>query len=286
MYKIFLGIILSYLLSGCTPSLKFVDNPTCKSVIEGYYGSHLRWTGRVPALIYKDKGKTKAAYGQVCENGDFFEVSQVSKKQNDSTLIQRFPKAKTIAIIDSARKIIYGHMNDNILRPKEYWNLFLEVAKMNVKHPRVKEIRLIPGKNFAFCLTPGRYVIKEMYFVNKQQIVDMAKNFPELTFKVTPYSTTYIGNLYLDDPRFKSNRIEIPYINISNPNDSAALGFIGGTAGGAIGGAIAGALLNLAKRAAIPKKKHILQIVNNPSFSPKAKLNFKVGLLKVKENKH
>jgi len=277
MNKIILGIILTYLLSGCTSSLKLADNPSCKSVIEGYYGSHLRWTGRVPALIYKDNGKTKAAYGQINENSNFFDVLKTAKDRNDSTSLQHFQKENTIAIIDSTGRIIYGHADDKILRPSEYWELVLEIAKTGVKRPKVKEIKLVPGKNFAFCLTPGEYIVKNMYFINKYQIVDKAKNFPEFTFKVTPFTSTYIGNLYLDDNRFDAPKIKIPYINISNPKQSVTAGLIGG--------AIGGALLAIAKQAATPKKEHILQVINSPSFTPKSKQKYMIGLLKAEKDK-
>jgi hypothetical protein len=241
--KITSAIILIFILSSCS-SNKFTestDSPGCSTTIVGNFISPQMFKYNGPAVLFPNSSKNYIKYGKVLKK-DSSGVTFLEKESGlfggTDTLYYKYDEIR--AIIDSNKYCVWGNLEE-----KEKIGVHIKIYLNKIDEPGYEPIfiDLTPGKNFQYCVRPGKYVITKITKENPDEDKDiyyMSVSDSIGEFDVKPGVVNYLGDIEL----FKNDSEEdpalvVPYKEQSTGRSGAA---IGGLLGGAIGGAIAGAI--------------------------------------------
>jgi hypothetical protein len=241
--KILTALIFVFILSSCS-SNKFVelnDSSDCNTTIEGNFISPQVYKYYSPAVLFSKSSKYNVKYGKVIKEdsgGVFFLEKQSGLFGGTDTLYIKYPEIR--AIVDSNKNCVWGSLKDN-----EKAGVHIKIFLQKVDEPKYEPIfiDLTPGKNFKYCVHPGKYEITKVTKENpdeSKEIYDMSVSDSIGEFEVKPGVVNYIGDLKL----LKNDSEEKPALIVPYKEQStgSSAGAVGGLLGGAIGGAIAGAI--------------------------------------------
>ncbi len=223
-----------FLTTGCatTKVATLEKRPDCETSVEGFFHSQNVWAGRRPALILKSN-KKKALGGELIstdENGVRFDVSRQGPFYDPEEEYYPYKDVKTL--IGHKGEILYGQLPKNATVS---WGLQLSLIPRKNRDQKPLKLELKPNESFGFCLQPGTYFIKDVYFIDKHKNMDKAVDFPDLFIHVKRNASNYIGDIYLDPLEYNPEKeIVLPYKIHSRPRDAFNAGFLGGLVGGAL----------------------------------------------------
>ncbi len=233
--QINLFLLVAYLLlAGCAttkiPTLE--EKQDCLTSVEGFFHSRDVWAGRRPALILKSDQK-KALGGELIsydENGVTFDASRQGPFYDPEKKYYPYKDVKTL--IGHKGEVLYGQL------PKDAtvsWGLQLSLVPRKNRDQKSLKLELKPNEPFGYCLQPGIYFVKEVYFIDKHKNMDKAVDFPDLFIHVEKNTSNYVGDIYLDPLEInQEEEIALPYKIHSRPKDAFNAGFLGGLVGGAL----------------------------------------------------
>ncbi len=195
-----ISITLAFVLASCSSvkdAVSLKDNPSCRTVLEGFLHSHSGFNGKVPVLIVNYLPQKKLVlHGEIVSRSD---SGIVFDPQREGPLHDPPPKfyrySDIQCAIDSNASIIYGTLPDKYTI---VWSMEVEVKKADSLEGQATRLILDANQPFAYCLDPGHYKITGIKFNSDTHYEDKAAEYPDMRFDVRPNVSNYLGDLFLD----------------------------------------------------------------------------------------
>jgi hypothetical protein len=232
--KTILLITISLFLASCSgvdTAVRTSDNPNCTSVVEGSFQSKTIYDGKVPVLIFNKSTKDGASiYGKilsVTNEGVMFDQDRISPFVDPEPKL--FPLDQIACVIDSNEIVVYGTIPN---RKAMVWNMDIIMNRNDDTTQKPLKFELTAGEKFSFCVPPGKYSAKEIYF-NHGEDIDEGVLIPVFSFVVSPQKVNYIGELRLDVDSANTTGVSlVPYKmrHRSSSGWGAMFGLVGGIA--------------------------------------------------------
>ena len=272
--NIAMALIFIFIFTGCS-SNKFIeisDSSDCQTTLEGNFYSPPIYKYYAPAILFPKTDKVWIRYGKVIKKDDKG-VLFLEKKNGwlDSQDTMYFKYDEIRAIVDSNKYCVWGKLNDN-----ENGGLYIKATLNYLEDPKYAPIylELTPGKNFAYCVRPGKYEITNIIlsYQNENKDIYYSSYSDKIAkLEVKTGVANYIGDIKLiNDNNADTDSVSliIPYKEQSKGTSAAA---VGGLLGGAIGGAIAGAITGAANASADSAGVFKFNIEYSQGFKSKTK---------------
>lgn len=263
--------LLFVLLSGCatTKALTLKDEPQCESSVEGFLHSEDEWSGPRPALILK-KDRKKVLAGDliaVDDEGVRFDASKQGPFFDPEE--KYYPYSEVELLVGETGEVLHGKIS---MQDTRAWGMDIVLIPAHDLEAKTIKLSLPPNESFSYCLPPGEYLIKDIFFVDKNKNIDRGIDYPEFMLRVEAGASNYIGDFYLDNaPSDSQDSFEIPYKIHSRPNEAAMAGVLGGAIGGALHAVSIGA------KGIVGKHKLVIEAASD--FEPLGKNPKKINLL-------
>jgi hypothetical protein len=193
-------LILTGLFMGCSSAREATrtrDDPTCRTVVEGYLHSRVLFNGKVPALVLHSTPQTKKILtGEIVsvnDSGITFDPAREGPLHDPDAKL--YPYSGIQCAIDSTGDIVYGELPE---RFTNVWNMEVELIRED--GPSDKPIKLVlnPNERFSYCINPGSYAVRQIVFNSNRRYVDQGVSLPPMSVVVRENASNYIGDLYLN----------------------------------------------------------------------------------------
>jgi hypothetical protein len=182
--------------SGTQNAQNTSDNPQCQTIVEGLYRSKARYERKVPALILrKSSYETEQIHGKIISitgEGITFDQDRVGPFFDPD--VKFYKTQEVVCAIDSARHVVFGDLPE---KHAVIWDMDIIVQKVNDSIAKPLKLELTSGERFSFCMPPGQYEAKEIFF-NHGEDIDEGVLIPKFTLNLRPQKVNYVGDLLLD----------------------------------------------------------------------------------------
>lgn len=272
--KILLLCFSAFLFTHCatTQAPTLEKQPECTSSVEGYYYCPDSWDGNKPALVLKKGNRFEIEQGHIVSRDKEGVTFDATGRGLYDPKPKYYPYDKIQVLIGNEGQVLAGKIPERMSKA-----FSIQLSLYSTTQPQDKPIDLMlkPNEQFGFCVPPDNYVIKKILFIDGQKNIDEGVNFPDLTLRVLPNQSNYIGHLLLNAQKNGlKNPIIIPYKIVSRPKSSSNAAFWGGMLGTMIHSAV------MASKGIIGE--HKLYIGSFQKFESKGKNPLKKSVLQVK----
>jgi hypothetical protein len=202
--KLIILFPLIFLLYGCGASeaTTYNRNKQCKSVVEGFYESNIRFSRKCPVLVFKKLHSPRLLYGKIVSVSDTGVIFDPNRESPFYDLDAAFYSKEEIdCVVDSQGFSVFGNIPDKF---QLICNMEWEIENTQDKSNKTSKLLFYSGNKFAYCLDAGTYRVKKVLFTADLDYGytwedELIANY-EIKFSVENNKTNYIGNMLLDYP--------------------------------------------------------------------------------------
>ena len=274
MHKRFFVMVFGlFIFLGCSQStiVPFEESSECQTTVEGNYFAGDSWDGEAPAIILPGNPEPTWMNGallNITEDSVTFDGNKQGPFYDPEPNTWSLDEVQTV--IDSSGRVIHGFIPAKL---SNAWRLELHVVRKEDPKKKTNVMLLQPESLFAFCIEPGTYSIKQIYFKDGKGNIDKLKFPTNFEFTVKADKSNYIGDFYLNIPGGKGQIFDLEFVTVRSNKAALAGALVGG-----VGGAVASAVISIAHA-----NTHKLRVENNPDFSTQSPSPKVTSIIKLKE---